>query len=235
MMTNKPGEKENDADRGQQDFLDIARLVSWCLNRDYLIKTCLDHISQRLGKRACCVLIGGGEPRLRCRGSGYECSTAQFPDCKEDSVIKRVVENGVPVNLKDNETKINAIIPLWYVDSLSQEEKRIGALIVDSSKAGDPISAEDFEYLKVVGELIGGAIGKVELAEQAIESYRRKEAMVRETAHAFRNRITAIGTFSQQIARLSHSTDLARKARMLYQEVLELEAHLGRFEKYIGT
>ena len=234
MMTNKPREKENDVDRRHQDFLDIARLVSWCLNRDYLIKTCLNHISRRLGKRARCVLLNGEEPKLHYWVGKSRSSTEPSPVCKED-IIWRAIENGAPVNFSENGSKIKAIIPLWYVDSLSQEEKRLGALIVNSGKKGDSISAEDFEYLKVLGELIGGAIGKVELAEQLIESYRRKEAMVKETVHLFRNRITAIGTFSQQIARLAHSTDLARKARMLYQEVLELEAHLGRFEKYMDS
>jgi len=49
-----------------QDLLEIARLVSWCTDRDYLIKTCLDHISQRLGMRARCVLKEGEELKLQC-------------------------------------------------------------------------------------------------------------------------------------------------------------------------
>ena len=68
------------------------------------------------------------------------------------------------------------------MDSLTQEEIRVGALIVDSGKEGVPISAEDFEFLKLVGELIGAAVGKAELTEQLMESYRRK-VMVKETAH----------------------------------------------------
>jgi GAF domain-containing protein len=54
------------------------------------------------------------------------------------------------------------------VDSLTQEEIRVGTLIVDSGKEGVPISGEDFEYLKVIGELIGAAVGKAELSEQLI-------------------------------------------------------------------
>jgi hypothetical protein len=42
-----------------QDLLEIARLVSWCMNRDHLIKTCLDHINQRLGKFTRKALYGG--------------------------------------------------------------------------------------------------------------------------------------------------------------------------------
>jgi hypothetical protein len=120
------------------------------------------------------------------------------------------------------------------VDSLTQEEKRVGALIVDSGKAEIPISTEDFDYLKVVGELIGAAVGKAILSEQLMESYRKKEAMVKETAHAFRNRIITIGTISRRIARLAKDTALSKEAMTLFREVQLLESHLKRFEKYIG-
>ena len=168
----------------------------------------------------------------------------KIPICKE-SIVWKVVEDGIPVNLtKADESegyrhtlaekiKHKAIVPLWYVDQLTQEESMVGALIVDCGKKGIPVSAEDFEYLKVVGELIGAAIGKAELAEQMVESFRRKEAMVKETSHAFRNRISAIGGFSHRIAELAKDKDLADEARVLYQEVQLLESHLEQFEKYL--
>jgi GAF domain-containing protein len=227
-----------------QDLLEIARLVSWCTNRDYLIKTCLDHINQRLGMRARCVLKEEEELKLHCWVGNYECPMEQVPVCKE-SIVWKVVEDGIPVNLTEThqcegyshtlaeKVKIKAAVPLWYVDQLTQEESRVGALIVDSGKKGTPVSAEDFEYLKVVGELIGAAVGKAELAEQLIESYKRKEIMVRETAHAFRNRISAIGGFSRRIAELAKDKDLAIEASLLYQEVQLLESHLEQFEKYL--
>jgi hypothetical protein len=227
-----------------EDLLEVARLVSWCMNRDYLIKTCLDHISQRLGMRARCVLKEREELKLHCWVGRYHCPMEQVPICKE-SIVWKVVEEGIPVNLTEThqcegyshtlaeKVKIKAIVPLWYVDQLTQEEKRVGALIVDCGKKGMPVSAEDFEYLKVVGELIGAAVGKAELTDQLIESYKRKEIMVRETAHAFRNRITAIGGFSRRIAELAKDKDLGDEARLLYQEVQLLESHLEKFEKYL--
>jgi hypothetical protein len=186
----------------------------------------------------------GDELKLHCWVGRYECPIEQVPVC-EESIVWRVVEKGTPVNLTDihkiegyrhtlaNGIKIKAIIPLLYVDQLTQEEKKVGALIVDSGKEGVPISAEDFEYLKVIGELIGAAVGKAELSEQLIESYRKKEAMVKQTADAFRNRITIIGTISRRITRLAKNPVLAQDARLLYQEVELLESHLERFEKYI--
>jgi hypothetical protein len=227
-----------------EDLLEIARLVSWCMDRNYLIKTCLDHISQRLGMRARCVLKEGEELKLHCWVGKYECPMEQVPLCK-DSIVWDVVEKGTPINLTDpdqtegyrhtlkEKIKIKAIVPLWYVDQLTQEESRVGALVVDCGKKGMPVSGEDFEYLKVVGELIGAAAGKAELTEQLIESYKRKEIMVRETAHAFRNRITAIGGFSRRIAELAKDKDLGDEAKLLYQEVQLLESHLEQFEKYL--
>jgi len=245
LRSKNPKIKEDDLVRRYQDLLEIARLVSWCMNPDYLIKTCLDHLSKRLEKRARCVLFEGDELKLHCWVGRYKCPIEQVPVCKE-SIVWKVVESGSPVNLTDaketegyrhtlsEEVKIKSIIPLWYVDSLTQEEKRVGALIVDSGKEGVPISAEDFEYLKVVGELIGAAVGKAVLSEQLIESYKKEEAMVKETAHAFRNRILTIGMLSRRIARLSKDQGLSQEARTLYQEVQLLESHLRRFEKYLG-
>jgi len=242
-MARARSNKKKDLRDRYQDLIEIARLVSWCIDRDYLIKTCLDHISQRLGMRARCVLKEGEELKLHCWVGRYECPIETIPICKE-SIVWKVVKEGIPVNLTETHqcegyshtlaegVKIKAIVPLWYVDQVTQEGKRVGALIVDSGKKGMPVSDEDFEYLKVVGELIGAAVGKAELTEQLIESYKRKEIMVRETAHAFRNRITAIGGFSRRIAELAKDKDLADEARLLYQEVQLLESHLAQFEKY---
>ena len=237
--------REKELFKRYEDLLEIARLVSWCTDREYLIKTCLDHIIQRLGMRARCLLAEGDDLKLQCWVGKYECPMEQVPVCKE-SIVWRVVESGTPVNLTDPSLmagyrhtlkkgiKIKAVIPLWYVDSVTQEERRVGALIVHSGKKGVPISDEDFEYLKVVGELIGAAVGKAELTEQLVESYKKKEAMVLETAHSFRNRLTAIGGFSRRMVQLAKNTDLAKEARMVYEEVQALETQLERFEKYIG-
>jgi GAF domain-containing protein len=246
MRTKKPKIKAEDLVKRYQDVLEIARLVSWCTNRDYLIKTCLDHISQRLGKRARYVLMEGDELKLHCWVGSYECPIEQVPVHKK-SIVWRVVKKGEPLNLTDpkeikchrhtlaERVKTKAIIPLWYVDTLSQLEKKVGALIVDSGKEGVPISGEDFEYLKVIGELIGAAAGKAELTEELIECYRKKEAMVKQTADAFRNRITVIGTISRRIARLTKDPALAQDAEILHQEIQSLEVQLERFEKYIET
>jgi hypothetical protein len=69
--------KEEDLVRRYQDLLEIVRLVSWCMNRDHLIKTCLDHIGQRLGKRARYLLMEGDELKLHCWVGRYECDVVK--------------------------------------------------------------------------------------------------------------------------------------------------------------
>ena len=85
----------------------------------------------------------------------------------------------------------------------------------------------------MIGELIGAAVGKAELSEQLIESYRKKEAILKQTSDAFRNRITTIGMISRRIGRLAIDRALVQDAEILYREVQSLEAHLEQFEKYI--
>ena len=87
--------KAEDLVKRYQDLLEIARLVSWCMNRDHLIKTCLDHISQRLGKRARYLLMEGDELKLRCWVGRYECPVEQVPVHK-GSIVWRIVVKGIP-------------------------------------------------------------------------------------------------------------------------------------------
>jgi hypothetical protein len=244
LRTKKAETKEESLVNRYQDLFDIARVVSWCTDRDYLIKTCLDHISQRLTKRARCVLMEGEELKLRYSVGRYDCPIEQVPIHKE-SMVWKVMRERKPRNLTDPQetegykhtlseaVKIKSIIPLWYVDSSTQEEKVVGALIVDCGKERSPVSTEDFEYLKAVGELIGAAIGKGELLGQLVKCNREKEVMVRKTIDGFRNRITTIGTISKRIERLAENTRLIREGEFLHKEVQALETHLERFEKYV--
>ena len=89
-----PKIKKGELVKRYQDLLEIARLVSWCMNRDHLIKTCLDHVSQRLGKRARYFLMEGDELKLHCWVGRYECPIEQVPVDKE-SIVWRIVEKGV--------------------------------------------------------------------------------------------------------------------------------------------
>lgn len=242
-MKNKRAQKEERVNR-YRDLLEMAHLVSWCTERDYLIKNCLEHISRRLGKRARCALMEGGELKICCWAGEYDFPMGQVPVCRE-SIVWKAVGSGQPLNLTTprecegyrhtlpEEVKIKSIIPLWHVDSLSQEEKIVGALIVDSGKGGTPISPGDFEYLKDVGNLVGGAVGKTDLIGKLIECKREKEAMVMDTIDAFRNRIAGIGMISRRIERMAQNPGLVQETQILMKEVELLESLLEQFEKYL--
>jgi hypothetical protein len=227
------------------DILEAARLLSSSTIPEKVIETVLTNLCERLGKRARCAFLEGEDLRLRFWAGEHVCPVAGLQIHKE-SIVWDVLQKGVAVNLTDpHDTngythtltapiKIKAVIPLSYADPLGGQRKKIGALIVDSGKEGLPISPEDFEYLQVIGQLIGAIVGRAELVEQLMASCRRQEAILMETAHNFRNRIAAIGGFSRRIARLAQDTELAENSKDLQEEVVALEGHLSEFEKYMS-
>lgn len=227
------------------DILEVARLLSSSTIPEKVVETVLTNLCERLGKRARCAFLEGEDLRLRFWAGDHVCPVAGL-QIHKDSIVWDVFRKGVAVNLTDphdtngythtltEPIKIKAVIPLSYVDPLSGQQKKIGALIVDSGKEGVPISAEDFEYLQVIGQLIGAIVGRAELIEQLMTSCRRQEAILMETAHNFRNRIAAIGGFSRRISRLAQNTELAESAIHLQEEVAALETHLSEFERYMS-
>jgi hypothetical protein len=230
---------------GFQDILDVTRLLSSSAIPERVLETVITHLCERLGKRARCAFLEGENLTLRFWAGDHTVPVGGLKVSKE-SIVWEAVKNGVAMNLTDvhqtngythtlrEPAKIKAIIPLGYIDPLTSQEKRLGALIVDSGRNGTPISAEDFEYLQVIGELISAVMGRAELIEQLMTSCRRQEAILMETAHNFRNRIAVIGGFSRRIANLAQGTELADKATHLHEEVTALEAHLAEFEKYMS-
>jgi hypothetical protein len=228
-----------------QDILEATRLLGSSTIPEKVVETVLTNLCERLGKRARCAYLEGDDLTLRF-WAGERIVPAAGLKVHNNSIVWEVVTKGVAVNLTDlhqtngythtlpEPVKIKAIIPLGYIDPLTRQEKKLGALIVDSGKDGLPISAEDFEYLQVIGELISAIIGRAELVEQLMTSCRRQEAILMETAHNFRNRIAVIGGFSRRIAQLAQGTDLADKATHLREEVEALQTHLVRFEKYMS-
>jgi GAF domain-containing protein len=228
-----------------QDILEATHLLSSCAIPERVVETVLSHLCERLGKRARCAFLEGEDLTLRFWAGDHTVPLGGLKVSRE-SIVWEAVKNGVAMNLTDphqtngythtlrEPAKIKAIIPLGYIDPLTQQRKNLGVLIVDAGQNGAPISAEDFEYLQVIGELISAIMGRAELVEQLMTSCRRQEAILMETAHNFRNRIAVIGGFSRRIARLAHGTELADKATHLHEEVTALEAHLAKFEKYMS-
>ena len=228
-----------------QDILEVARLLSSSTVPEKVVEAVVTHLCERLGKRSRCALLEGDDLRLQFWAGEHSCPVGGLLVDK-NSIVWDVVNKGIALNLTDprqtngythslgEPIKIKSIIPLTYVDPITQQKKKLGALIIDSGQEGVPISEEDFEYLQVIGQLISAIAGRTELIEQLMTSCRRQEAILLQTAHNFRNSIAVIGGFSQRIAQLTIDKELAAKATHLHEEVKTLEAHLAEFETYIN-
>ena len=228
-----------------RDILDFASLLSSSEIPEKVIETVLTHLCERLGKRARCALLEGEDLKLRFWAGEHSCPVSGVK-VQKNSIVWDVVRKDKPVNLTDAgqsdkyehtlsaPMNVKSIVPLSYVDPLSKQKKNLGALIVDSGKEGVPISADDFEYLQVIGQLISAIFGRTDLIHQLMQSCHRQEAILMEAAHNFRNSIAIIGGFSRRIAKLAEETEIMENARDLQKEVKTLEAHFAEFEKYMN-
>jgi GAF domain-containing protein len=228
-----------------QDILEVTRLLSSSIVPEKVIETVLIHLCDRLGKRARCALLEG-EDLLRFFAGPHTCPVEGLKIDKK-SIVWDAVRKGTPFNLVNEHAtegykhtlstpiNIKSIIPLSYFDPITQQERKLGALIVDSGQEHVPISTEDFEYLQVIGQLISAVVGRSDLIRQLMTSCRRQEAILVETVHNFRNSIAVIGGFSRRIAKLADNAETAEKARHLEEEVKVLEAHVAEFEKYMNA
>jgi hypothetical protein len=245
IMGLKKPRTENHGSGRFQDILEVARLLSSSTVPEKVIEGVLTHLCERLGKRARCALLEGDDLRLRFWAGEHSCPVGGL-SVDKGSVVWDVVKKGKAINLTDHHQtnsythslgtpiRIKAVIPLASIDPITQKTRKLGALIVDSGTEGVPISAEDFEYLQVIGQLIGAILGRAELIQQLMTSCRRQEAILMQTAHNFRNSMVVIGGFSRRIAKLAQDTELAADATHLYEEAKVLEAHLGEFEKHMS-
>jgi GAF domain-containing protein len=244
-MDTKTTKTKKDKEGPFRDILDAARLLSSSEIPERVIETVLTHLCERLGKRARCALLEGDNLKLRFWAGEHTCPIGGVK-IRKNSVVWDAVRKNQPINLTNARQSnhfehtlsapisVKSIIPLSYVDPLSNKQKSLGVLIVDSGQENIPISAEDFEYLQVIGQLISAIVGRKELIKQLLGSCRRQEAILMEAAHNFRNSIAIIGGFSRRIARLSQKTEMAENAIDLLREVQTLEKHFAEFEKYMN-
>jgi signal transduction protein with GAF and PtsI domain len=228
-----------------RDILDVAHLLSSSEVPEKVIEAVLTHLCERLGKRSRCALLEGEDLKLRFWAGEHSCPVGGVK-IRKNSIVWDVVKKDEPINLTDarqtndyehtlsEPIKVKSIVPLSYVDPLSKQKKNLGVLIVDSGKEGVPISAEDFEYLQVIGQLISAIVGRTDLIQQLMESCHRQEAILMEAAHNFRNSIVIIGGFSRRIAKLAKETEMAENAMDLQEEVKALETYFAEFEKYMN-
>jgi len=229
-----------------QDILEAVNLLGSSTVPEKVIETVLNDLRERLGKRARCALLEGDDLKLKFWAGEHLCPIDGIHVNKE-SIVWKTVKDGVALNLTDPRQSngykhtlslpinLKAIIPLKYTDPMTQEEIKLGVLVVDSGTEDTPISAEDFQYLQVIGLLISAVLGRAKLIQQLMGSCSRQESILMETTHNFRNRIVVIAGFCRQIVRMAQGTELAEKAMALQKEVKALESHLAVFEKYMSV
>ncbi|HAR96127.1 MAG TPA: hypothetical protein DCR97_09225 [Deltaproteobacteria bacterium] len=228
-----------------EDILAIAGLITTSVNRDAVISEAVEHLARRLHKRARCAILEGDKLVLRHSSGHYE-SPLDGKLVSEQSVVWEIFKEGKPLNLTDeyqgngyehtlkNGISLKAVVPFGYLDPVTEEEKNLGALIVDSGEKGLPISEQEFEYLKIIGLLIGSVVGRIELFDQLTASYVTQQKILKETAHNFRNRMVVIGGLCRRILKLNTDKDLGDDVSLLYKQVRALEEHVDRFESYMG-
>lgn len=244
----EPGYKAEDREPGLagrcEDILDIAQLINASASPETIMFDAVDHLARRLGKRARCAVLDGGELVLRYWSGQYESPLEGTPISRE-SVVWKIFEEGEPVNLTDERqsdgykhtlkraVKVKAVVPFGYTDSITGERRKIGVLVVDSGESGVPLSEQEFEYLKIIGYLIGSVAGKMQLFDRFTMSCVRQQKVIQETAHNFRNRMVVIGGLCRHILKHSADKDLEGDVSLLYGEIQTLEAHVKTFEEYM--
>lgn len=245
-MPVKGSEKKSHIEGRFRDILEVTKLLSSSSAPEKVIESVLAHLCKRLGKRVRCALLEGDELKLRFCVGEYSCPVGGL-SVDKGSIVWDVVRKGTPVNLTDTRQtygythsldapiKVKAVIPMAYIDPMTNMIRKLGALIVDSGTEGVPISADNFEYLQIIGQLISALVGRADLIQQLMTSCRRQEAILMETADSFRNSIAIIGGFSRRVAKLAQDPLLATEASHLYEEVKVLEAHLAEFEGHMNS
>ena len=124
-----------------------------------------------------------------------------------------------------------AVVPLGYLDVRTQQEVKFGVLVVDSGPEQKPISAEEFEYLLIMADLIGEAVGKVELINELIRSYENRKELIKSMTHFLRNRFMVVGGFARRLHKKARDEDVKGYAQVISKEIGDIETYLHALEE----
>lgn len=129
--------EKNEREGRFQDILAVTKLLSSSTAPEKLIDSVLAHLCQRLGKRVRCALLEGDELKLRFWAGKYSCPVGGL-SVDKGSVVWDAVKKGRPVNLTESDqtqgythsleepVKIKSIIPLAYVDPITNRSRKKG-------------------------------------------------------------------------------------------------------------
>lgn len=227
------------------DLIDIARHLTFSLDKDTIIKKALEHVHERLGKRARYAILEDGHLVIRHWVGEYEENFLASKKVAKKSILWDVFTAGRGLNLTDpsqtnghehtltEHVKIKAVVPLRYVDARTHQEVKFGVLVVDSGKEQAPITEEEFEYLQITADLIAEAVGKTGLVRELIRSYEKREEASKSLAHFMRNRFMVIGGFARRLLKKVDNKEIKGYAETIAREIEEMERSLQILEELL--
>lgn len=227
------------------DLIDIARLLSLSFDKDVIIKKALEHVHERLGKRARYAVLQDGNLMMRHWVGEYKENVLASKKIARRSILWDVFTAGKALNLTDpsqtngyehtlaEQVKVKAVVPLRYVNARTRQEVPFGVLVVDSGKEQAPITEDEFEYLQIMADLIAEAVGKTVLVSELIRSYEKREEASMSLAHFLRNRFMVIGGFARRLLKKADDDDIKRYAETIAEEIGEMERSLRSLEEVL--
>jgi signal transduction histidine kinase len=227
------------------DLIDIAHLVSLSLDKDVIVKKTLEHVQERLGKRARYAVLEDDHLVIQHWVGAYDENFLASKKVAKRSILWDVFTAGKALNLTDpsqtngyehtlaEQVKIKAVVPLRYFDARTHQEVKFGVLVVDSGKEQSPITEEEFEYLQIMADLIGEAVGKTVLVRELVRSYEKREELTKSMAHYLRNRFMVIGGFARRLCNTAEDGEAKESADTIVREIGELEKSLQVLEKML--
>lgn len=208
------------------------------------VQGCLEHIWRVFRLRARLFLFQEGALVLSyCAGSYRLCLDigARVPP---GSVVWKVFQQGVPVNLTDPEEQpgeshtlpepvlCKAVIPLKCSDVLPcKGTDAFGVLVVDAVDMGRSLDEQEFQYLDVFAMLLSEVLARSLLIERIRTMQREKTQMAEEVCHIFRNRFMVIGGFALRLTEILQEPPLRQYARIILKETAKAEKALRRWKK----
>jgi signal transduction histidine kinase len=228
-----------------EDLIDVVRLVSVSLDKDAIIRKALEHIHERLGKRARYAVLEDGHLVITHWVGEYEENFLTAKKVAKKSILWNVFTEGKALNLTapsqtngyehtlTEHVKIKAVVPLRYVEARTHREMKFGVLVVDSGKEQAPITEEEFEYLQIMADLIAEAVGKAGLVRELIRSYEKREEASKSLAHFLRNRFMVIGGFARRLLKKADDKEIKEYAETIAREIEEMERSLQVLEEML--
>jgi signal transduction histidine kinase len=243
-MTSKRAHEEA-LEKRCKDLIDIARLLTLSFDKDIIIKKALEHIYERLGKRARYAVLEDGHLVIMHWVGRYETNFLDAKQVAKRSILWEVFKTGKALNLTapsqtkgyehtlTEPVKIKAVVPLRYIEARTRQEVRFGVLVVDSGREQTPVSEEEFEYLQIMADLIAEAVGKAELVRELILSYEKREEAAKSLTHFLRNRFMVIGGFARRLLKKADDGEVQGYAETIAREIEEMERSLQVLEEVL--